>query len=293
MIYLILSILCSASLILILRLFDNWKIKTSHGIVFNYLVCCVFGLFFVDKFPTPTEYFSWNGWYLCILLGALFYVVFNTTGKATTILGVATTSLLFKISFVLTVVVAIFFLGDVVTWNKIVGIICAMLAVFLITYSNDTTSKIEKGNKSTIIFMSLFVFIGSGLCDVGFNLVRIFFIPIHLEHIATISIFLGAFLTSAILNINDKSLFQWKNVAGGLLLGIPNYGSLYFWIQALKILKLKWNWDSTTLFPINNIGVVCLSMLVGFLIFKEQFSLRKIVGFALAIISIIFIGFIK
>ena len=84
-----------------------------------------------------------------------------------------------------------------------------------------------------------------------------------------------------------------KNVAGGLLLGIPNYGSLYFWIQALKVLKIKFNWDSSTLFPINNIGVVCLSALIGFLLFKETFSMRKLIGFVLAVASIVIIGFLN
>lgn len=47
MIYLLLSILCSTSLVIILRLFSNWNIKTPHGIVFNYLVCCITGLLFI------------------------------------------------------------------------------------------------------------------------------------------------------------------------------------------------------------------------------------------------------
>jgi drug/metabolite transporter (DMT)-like permease len=292
MIYLLLSILCSTSLVVILRLFSNWNIKTPHGIVFNYAVCVITGLFFAESLPTVKEYFAWNGWYACLLLGSLFYIVFNITGKATSILGVATTSLLFKISFVITVAVALLFMGDVITWNKILGIICAIFAVFLITYTKEkaNTSNTEKSGS---VAMSLFVFLGSGACDTGFNLVRSNLIPVPLEHVATVTIFFGAFICSLALNIKDKSLFQWKNVAGGLLLGIPNYGSLYFWIQALKELKIKFNWDSSTLFPINNIGIVCLSAVIGFILFKEKFTLQKIMGFILAIISIVFIGLIK
>ena len=58
-------------------------------------------------------------------------------------------------------------------------------------------------------------------------------------------------------------------------------------------LKVKFNWDSSTLFPINNIGVVCLSALIGFLLFKETFSVRKLVGFLLAVASIVIIGFLN
>lgn len=294
MIYLLLSILCSTSLVVILRLFSNYNIKTAHGIVFNYMVCCITGLLLADHLPTATEYFNWNGWYVCLLLGSLFYIVFNITGKATNILGVATTSLLFKISFVITVFVALVFLGDAITWNKILGIVCAIVAVFLITYSKEkpatTTGSAEK---KEYILMCLFVFLGSGACDTGFNLVRLNLIPVELEHVATVTIFFGAFLCSFLLNLKDRSLFQWKNVVAGLVLGIPNYGSLYFWIQALKELKLKFNWDSSTVFPINNIGVVCFSAVIGFLLFKEKFSAQKLVGFVLAVVSIVFIGLIK
>ena len=294
MIYLLLSILCSTSLVVILRLFSNYNIKTPHGIVFNYLVCCVTGLLFAENLPTATEYFSWNGWYACLLLGSLFYIVFNITGKATTILGVATTSLLFKISFVITVFVALVFLGDAITWNKILGIIFAIGAVFLITYTREKSiNSTSSAEKKQYVLMCLFVFFGSGACDTGFNLIRLNLIPVALEHVATVTIFFGAFVCSFLLNASDKSLFQWKNVVAGLVLGIPNYGSLYFWIQALKELKIKFNWDSSTVFPINNIGVVCLSAVIGFLLFREKFSIQKLIGFLLAIVSIVFIGLIK
>ncbi|MFN8281690.1 MAG: EamA family transporter [Chitinophagales bacterium] len=294
MIYLLLSILCSTSLVVILRLFSNYNIKTAHGIVFNYLVCCVTGLLFAEHLPTATEYFNWNGWYACLLLGSLFYIVFNTTGKATTILGVATTSLLFKISFVITVFVALLFLGDVITWNKIIGIICAITAVFLITYTKEKSAvTATSAQKKEYILMCLFVFFGSGACDTGFNLVRLNLIPVALEHVATVTIFFGAFICSFLLNVKDKSLFQWKNIVAGLVLGIPNYGSLYFWIQALKELKLEFNWDSSTVFPINNIGVVCFSAFIGFILFREKFSIQKLAGFVLAVVSIVFIGLIK
>ncbi len=294
MIYLLLSIICSTSLVVILRLFSNYRIKTAHGIVFNYLVCCITGLLFAEKLPGISEYFSWNGWYACLFLGALFYMVFNITGKATTILGVATTSLLFKISFVITVLVALVFLGDSITWNKILGIICAVVAVVLITYTKEKdNSSTTSSEKNSYIMMCLFVFFGSGACDTGFNLIRLNLIPIELEHIATVTIFFGAFLCSFLSNLKDTSLFQWKNLVAGLALGIPNYGSLYFWIQALKELNTKYHWDSSTVFPINNIGIVCLSAFIGFLLFREKFSIQKLIGFALAIVSIVFIGLIN
>ena len=66
MIYLLLSILCSTSLVVILRLFSNYNIKTPHGIVFNYLVCCVTGLLFAENLPTATIFYL--EWLVCLFV---------------------------------------------------------------------------------------------------------------------------------------------------------------------------------------------------------------------------------
>ena len=102
-------------------------------------------------------------------------------------------------------------------------------------------------------------------------------------------VFAGAFITGFILFGFQKEMYQWKNLLGGIVLGVPNYGSLYFLLQALK----HSNFAPSILFPINNLGIVALSAIVGLVIFKEHFTKRKIIGFVLAIISIATIGFLN
>lgn len=280
MIYLLLSILCSTSLVVILRLFDKWKIKTEYGIVFNYLVCVITGLIAMDDKSMLKQVPSWNGWWICLLLGLGFILVFRIVGKSTIEAGVASTTIAFKLSFIIPVIVAVLFYGDALTPNKILGILLAIAAVILITYSGESkTAKIS--------FLPLIIFVGSGITDSIFNFIQRNYTPPGFDHIVTIAVFLGAFLSGFILFGFKKEMYQWKNVLGGIVLGIPNYFSLFFLLKALKFT----GWTPSILFPVNNLGIVMLSAVFGIVLFREHFNRNKIIGFLLALLSISVIAF--
>lgn len=290
MLYLILSILCSTSLVVILRLFSNYKVKTEYGIVFNYAVCCITGLLAMENKSMLQEIPSWNGWWICLALGFGFILIFTLVGKSTALLGVATTSIAFKLSFIIPTIVAILFYGDQLTLYKIIGIIAAIVAVYFITYQkseSDNESESKNSSKNAWL-LPVLIFVGSGITDSIFNVIQRNFTPVGFDHIVTIMVFFGAFLSGMILYGLNKEMYQWKNVIAGIALGIPNYGSLYFLLQALK----HTGYTPSTLFPINNLGIVGVSAIIGLLIFKESFSAKKIIGFVLAIVSIVMIGFL-
>lgn len=295
MIYLLLSIFFSTLLVVILRAYTTWNIKTEHGIVFNYLVCCLTGLVAMPNKNILFQLPNWNGWIWCLLLGFGFIVIFLLIGKSTTLFGVSTTSIAFKLSFIIPTIIAILFYGDSVSFSKTLGILMAISAVFFITYQPNKENEIESvnnSNKNNFLFknswiLPLAILVGSGITDAGFNFIQRNFTPPNFDHIVTIMVFLGAFITGLLLYGKDKALYQWKNVFAGIILGIPNYGSLYFLLLALKHTKLT----PSILFPINNLGIIGLSALFGFFIFKEKFNTQKYIGFALAVLSIIIIGF--
>ena len=106
------------------------------------------------------------------------------------------------------------------------------------------------------------------------------------EHVINVSIFFGAFILSFIFNFYKRELYQAKNIFGGIVLGIPNYGSLYFLLKALDASNL----ESSKIFPINNICIVCATAFAGIFIFSEKFNRKKLIGLGMAILSIIFIG---
>ena len=52
----------------------------------------------------------------------------------------------------------------------------------------------------------------------------------------------------------------------GLILGLINYGSLYFLLGTLESKFLS----GATFFPVNNMGVIALTFLAGVALFKER-----------------------
>ena len=158
---------------------------------------------------------------------------------------------------------------------------------------SEISQKSENKEKSTSFFqknvwiLPLTIFIGSGITDSTFNQIQRNYTPENFEHIVTIMVFLGAMTSGLIFYGTHRKMYRWKNLLGGIILGIPNYFSLYFLMLSLKYA----GFESSTLFPINNLGIVGLSAVGGLVLFKEKFSTRKIIGFILAITSIIIIGY--
>lgn len=291
MLYLLLSILSASSLIIIIRLFERWNIKSEYGIVINYIFCVLTGLFFVDDFSVFPQMLHWNGFPFVLGLGFAFIFIFTLTGKVTKLSGVVTASISMKLSFVIPVILAILLYNDSITILKIIGVLSAFIAVYLIAYEKETITFESEDNaalRGKIIYPFL-IFIGAGLCDTVFNYVQKKLMPAGWDHQVTILAFSSAAASGILLNFRKKELYQWKNLIAGIVLGVPNYFSLYFLLKTLNTL----NWQSSVIFPINNLGIVCVSAFAGFVLFKEQITQRKLAGFTLAIASIIIIGFLS
>ena len=87
-------------------------------------------------------------------------------------------------------------------------------------------------------------------------------------------------------SIKSKQSFGLKNIIAGIILGVPNYYSIIFLIKALQVD----GFESSTLFTINNVGIVVCSTLLGLLIFKEKFSTKNKIGIFLALLGIILVS---
>ena len=82
-----------------------------------------------------------------------------------------------------------------------------------------------------------------------------------------------------------------KSLIGGIALGIPNYFSIYFLVKALQEMQKEFYMESSSLFMVNNLSIVILSVGIGLVLFREKLDRLKIFGLFLALVSLYLINY--
>ena len=82
--------------------------------------------------------------------------------------------------------------------------------------------------------------------------------------------------------IKDQQKIYGKSILAGIILGVPNYFSMFYLIKALQ----NKNLESATIFTLINIGVILLTTLFSILFFKEKLKHQNYIGILLAIIAV-------
>lgn len=289
MIYLLLSILASSVIFLVFKLFDLFKINTFQAIVVNYAIACAAGIIGYAKPINLIELpnYSWFGG--TVFLGFLFILIFNLMAITTQRSGLSVVSVSTKMSVVIPIAFGLFYYNENAGLLKISGIILALIAVYLVSVK-DNTSKLVSKNE---LLFPILVFLGSGIIDTTIKYLETSYVEQDDISLFSAVIFLTAFVIGVsilmfkVLRQNEK--IKFKNLVGGLALGIPNYYSIYFLVKALRNPQL----ESSVVFTLNNVGILICAVLLGILFFREKLSRKNWLGFFLALISIICIAIVK
>nr|BFF41041.1 hypothetical protein BACY1_28460 [Tenacibaculum mesophilum] len=276
MIYLIFSILISSLLFVIFKLFDVYKINTLQAIVLNYAVALSFG-FIHTKVSMPIMDIPNQPWFFgAFILGFLFIAVFNVMGVTAQKNGLSVASVAGKMSVVIPVIIGIFLYNESIGLVKAIGIVLALIAVYLSSAKSDTSSVKFKN-----LLFPLLLFLGSGSIDTLLKYTETTYVPkealpMFLSTIFGCALFFGFFILTAQL-LNKKGVFEWKTFLGGIALGVPNYYSMEFLLKALQTKGL----ESSTVFTINNVSIVILTTVFALTFFKEK--LVKKIGLVLGL----------
>ena len=289
MIFLTLSIIFSAYLVLSFKVFERLNINSFHAIVVNYLACVITGSFLNNSLPDYNAFIKADWFIYSAILGISFIIFFNVMSIITMKQGATVTSVANKLSMVIPVMLSFYLYDDKINTLKILGILISLIAVVCTSLKEDSN---KHQLKLSSLFLPILLFIGSGMNDTLIKFAQV-------NHIAdennrngfNICIFSVSFFAGFMFMLYDifilKNRFEFKSIIAGIALGIPNYFSMYF---LLKTLALP-GWNSSTIFPINNIGIVSLTSLLALIIFKEHLSKLNWVGLFLAFIAIIIMFF--
>lgn len=282
MIWLILSIACSSLIFVVFRLFGRWGVDNLPAIVVNYGVAAGLG-FALTANESPLPYILQQPWkWSVLLLGFIFIALFQVMAVISQRMGVSAVSIAVKMSLAIPVVFGIWYFNESAPLLKIIGIGLALLAVYLATAPRQ---KLKLPRRE--IFWLVVLFTGSGFIDAFLNYNQKVLVAPPDQLLFTSALFAAAGIFGLIILVvkgYHRIKLRWKlTLFSGLLLGIPNLGSIYFLIKALHQPQL----ESSLLFPVNHVGIVLLSTLLGTTLFAERLSTRNKAGLALAVVAIV------
>jgi len=283
LIYILFSILSSTFIFIVFKLLDTFKIDASKAIVINYISACLFGIFTTTKPVNINQIVIEKWFYGAIALGILFIAIFNVMAMTAQKNGLSVASVATKMSVVIPVVFGVLLYKEALNLTLVLGIVLALLSVYLTSSKSNTVSNLKRN-----LTLPLFLFIGSGIIDTTIKFFQTNYMANDGISIFSATIFCFAAIVGIIQLIIKKNIkYDFKTIIGGVILGLVNFGSLYFIIKSLQLE----GWSSSTVFTLNNVGVVMISTLVGKFLFKEHLLPKNWIGIATAIVSIIIITF--
>lgn len=282
MIYLLLSIVSSSVIFITFKVTERFKTNLIKLITVNYLVAAILG-FSLNRHPISILNVFTSEWLpFALLIGFSFILMFFLIGYSTRLSGVAVTTIAGKLSMVIPILFSILYFSEKTTILKISGLVLATIAVFLTSYR-----PVDKAKNIKLIIIPIAIFVGSGITDSIVKYTQTYHVPNSLSLLFPAIVFLTALILGLVfILIKPTSISKNISIAeliGGTILGIANFGSLYFFILALNNSKL----DSSIVFGLNNICIVLFSILIGLVFFKEKFSRVNFAGVLMAVIAIL------
>ena len=175
---------------------------------------------------------------------------------------------------------------EALTFLKIAGIVLALIGVLLVSWEPKGSREQNNAWKMLII-----LFIGSGILDLCLNYAQQNVLnELTPALFSAFGFLIAGFIGLLVLIwqfISRSSRIKGKNILAGLILGIPNYFSIYLLLQAYEVI----DYTSSSIVAIVNVSVVVLSALFGFMIFKEDFSIKKAIGLIASLMAILALYF--
>lgn len=280
MIFLLISICCSVTVAVLLKLAKRYKINITQAVTWNYLFAIV--LAFVFYRPSISSFFSAPLNTTYIALGILLPVVFWFLAGSVRHIGIVKTDIAQRLSLFIPLLASYFLFNENFSTLKIVGLSIGFIAIFF-TLHKKTVQK----NEGLNWLYPMFVFVGFGVIDTLFKKVaQIKAIPYTSS---LIIIFFLAFIVSILsliyLSVVKKQKLELVNFLCGCILGAFNFFNILFYLKAHRAMAD----NPSVVFAAMNMGVIILGSFVGIFIFKEKLNKLNYWGLALSLVAILLI----
>ena len=286
MIYIAISIILFNVLVVFFKLFEKYNIDNLQALISNYFISALLSLLLLsenDNIQSSIE----SEWFIhAIILGTLFISIFNIYALGIQKIGIATSSVINKMSFVVPVVFSIiFYENEVFSFSILFGVLLALLGIYLSSTNNSSFNFDKK-----YLWIILIIFFGQGIVDIVLNDSK-FYIPKDENFLFFLILFISATTAGILILFAKKQIsdIKIKNLLWGAIFGIPNFFSIFYFLKALQ--SDYFIDKSYLIFPLTSVGIVVTTTFLGMLIYKEILTKRNLIGITIAVISILIISF--
>jgi drug/metabolite transporter (DMT)-like permease len=290
LLFLILAIVFNTLIGLVFRYFKDWKIELFPAIVVNYWVCVLIGILYYREGLFHSDILEASWWPFAWGIGAIFIIGFNFVGAAIRFFGVTFTTIMQKISLVLTALVGWWFFNESMSLSKALGILLAAFAVWLLNYGPSDKGELNKNRLPWYIWLlpAAVLLVNAGIDSIFLTMNKMGVYSGEDLRVVTYMFAIAAILGSLRLVFllgRNATTFSSRELKAGLLLGGVNYFSIHFVLAALHT-----GWEGSIFYPILNTSILSCTALAAYFLFKEQLSIPKWIGFGLVILSIFLIS---
>lgn len=283
MIHLVFSILSSTAILMIFRSLDRFRIDLFVVIILNYITSSLLGMILVGQ--GPAGYYlgmirqEW--FFLSAFIGVLLIVTFFMIGISAQKAGLTATTVSTRMSVAIPMVFSILYYAEPVNPLKWTGIALAVAALFL-TAVREKSPEIP----GRYLYLPIALFLSMGTLDAIVKYTQQTYITGGIAG-GDSALFTGAAFTWAFVSglvvcgmkkARLKSFFSPGVLTAGILLGTCNFGSMFFMINALNSRVF----ESAIIFGMNSIGIVCLSVFLAIVLFREKLRRMNWAGVGLA-----------
>ena len=285
MIYIAISILLFNLLVVFFKLFEKYNVDNLQALIANYFTSGILSLLLLNENDKILSSLN-SEWFIhAIILGILFISIFNIYALGIQKIGVATTSVINKMSFIIPVIFSIVvYENEVFSINIFFGVLLALIGIYL---SSTNNSSFNFDNK--YLWIIFIIFFGQGVVDIVLNDSK-FYIPKNENILFFLILFLSATTTGILILFAKKQLrfLKIKNLLWGAVFGIPNFFSIFYFLKALQ--SDYFINKSYLIFPLTSVGIVVTTTILGMLLYKEILTRRNLIGIVIAIVSILIIS---
>ena len=303
MLFLLLAILCSASIALIFKHSESADRNRYAITSANYLAACIASaiLLAAKRLSLPPDFavgdalreiadaLAANGtrlspggsiaWAVLVGLGAGAFVclgfLFYQIGIRRH--GVGLAGAFAKLGILVPMSLALVLWREMPTAMQWAGIALAAFSIVLVNWPSQ--GNLKRAVRPALLLLCLFV----GVAEFSNKVFQKYGLPDH-KALFLLVVFFVAFVCSLAATAANRKPVRRGDVLTGLVVGLPNIFSAYFMILALDRLP------AAVAFAAYGAGTIVVINLAGALLFKEKLSRRELAVVALTIIALVLIN---